>query len=96
MLGVGLSLMQNVKTAISIQKSRFEQAEKLVRKLKVSRSRLFGLALEEYIRREQNRELLAQINAAYADEPDSTEKTLCYKARGTHRRIVRGYSNPSE
>jgi antitoxin MazE6 len=82
--------MQNVKTAISIQKSLFDQAEKIARKMKVSRSRLFALALEDYIHREQNRELLAQINAAYADEPDSTEKILHRKARGTHRRIVRG------
>lgn len=82
--------MQNVKTAISIQKSLFEQAERIARKMKVSRSRLFALALEDYIHREQNRELLTQINAAYADEPDSTERTLRRKARSTHRRIVRG------
>lgn len=82
--------MQNVKTAISIQKSLFDQAEKIARRMKVSRSRLFALALEDYIRREQNRELLAQINAAYADEPDATEKSLRRKVRGTHRRIVRG------
>jgi metal-responsive CopG/Arc/MetJ family transcriptional regulator len=82
--------MQNVKTAISIQKSLFDQAEKIARRMKVSRSRLFALALEDYIHREQNRELLAQINAAYADEPDAAEKTLRRKARGTHRRIVRG------
>ena len=80
--------MQNIKTAISIQKSLFEQAEDLARKMKVSRSRLFVLALEDYIRRQQNRELLAQINAAYADEPDSAEQTLRRKARHTHRRIV--------
>ncbi len=82
--------MPNVKTAISIQKSLFEQAEQVARKMKVSRSRLFALALEDYLRREQNRELLAEINAAYADEPDSAEQTLRRKARGTHRRIVRG------
>jgi len=53
--------MENVKTAVSIQKSLFEQAKDLARKMKVSRSRLFVLALEDYIRRQQNRELLAQI-----------------------------------
>ncbi len=82
--------MPNVKTAISIQKSLFEQAEKVARKMKVSRSRLFALALEDYIHREESRELLAKINAAYADEPDSAEQTFRRKARGTHRRIVRG------
>ena len=82
--------MENIKTAISIQKSVFEQAEELARRMKVSRSRLFVLALEDYLRRNQNRELLAQINAAYADEPDAAEHTLRRKSRRTHRRIVEG------
>jgi metal-responsive CopG/Arc/MetJ family transcriptional regulator len=82
--------MQTMKTAVSIQKSLFEQAEKIARKMKISRSRLFALALEDYIHREQNRELLTQINAAYVSDPDSAEKTLRHKTRGTHRRIVRG------
>jgi len=82
--------MQNVKTAISIQKSLFEQAEILARKMKVSRSRLFGLALEDYIQRQQNCDLLALINAAYTDAPESAEKTLRRKARRTHRRLVEG------
>jgi len=60
--------MSNVKTAISIQKSLFEQAEDLARRMNVSRSRLFVLALEDYIHRQQNRDLWAQINAAYAEE----------------------------
>lgn len=81
--------MENIKTAISIQKPLFEQAEKIARKLKISRSRLFALALEDYIRREQNRELLTQLNVAYGDEPDAKEKTLRRKTRATHRRIVR-------
>jgi metal-responsive CopG/Arc/MetJ family transcriptional regulator len=82
--------MENIKTAISIQKSLFEQAEDLAREMQVSRSRLFALALEDYLRRQQNRELLAQINAAYADEPDQAEQTLRRKLRSQHRRIVEG------
>ncbi len=82
--------MQNVKTAISIQKSLFEQADKLARKMQVSRSRLYTLALEDYMRREQNRELLTKINAAFADEPDAAETTLRRKGHGTHRRLVNG------
>ncbi len=82
--------MQNVKTAISIQKSLFEQAEDLARKMKVSRSRLFVLALEEYIHRQRNRELRAQINAAYAGEPDPAEQTLRRRTKHSHRRMVEG------
>ncbi len=82
--------MQNVKTAISLQKSLFEQAEELARKKKVSRSKLFVMALEEYIDRQHNQDLLAQINAAYADEPDSAEQTLRRKSRRQQRRLVEG------
>ncbi len=82
--------MQNVKTAISIHKALFEQADRLARQMKVSRSRLFVLALEDYIHRQQNRELLTQIDAAYADEPNRAEQTLRRKARRTHRRLVEG------
>ena len=82
--------MQNVKTAISIQRTLFEQAENLARRMKVSRSRLFVLALEEYLQRQQSRELLTRINAAYAEAPDPAEKALDRKARRHHRRIVEG------
>ena len=82
--------MQNIKTAISVQKSLFEQAENLARKMKVSRSKLFALALEDYIDRQQNQDLLAQINAAYAEEPDPAEQTLRRKLRRQHRRRVEG------
>jgi metal-responsive CopG/Arc/MetJ family transcriptional regulator len=81
--------MQNVKTAISIPRSLFEQAETLARRMKTSRSRLFVLALEEYIRRQQNRELLNKINTAYAEESES-EKTTRRTMRRTHRRLVEG------
>jgi metal-responsive CopG/Arc/MetJ family transcriptional regulator len=82
--------MENIKTAISIKKSLFEQAEILARKMKVSRSRLFVLALEDYIHEQENRELLAKINAAYSDEPDEAEQTLRSKSKRTHRNIVEG------
>ena len=82
--------MKSIKTAISIQEALFEQAENMARKMRVSRSRLFVLALEDYISRQQNRELLAQINAAYAEDPDPAEKALHRKMRRVHRRMVEG------
>ncbi len=82
--------METVKTAISIQKPLFDQAEALAHALKISRSRLFGLALEEFIRRRENRDLLGRINAAYADEPEPSEQVVRRKARRSHRRTVEG------
>jgi metal-responsive CopG/Arc/MetJ family transcriptional regulator len=82
--------MESIKTAISIDKSLFAQANALARKLKVSRSRLFVLALEDFIQEQQNRELLEKINAVFADEPDESEKTYRRKARKSHRKLIEG------
>jgi metal-responsive CopG/Arc/MetJ family transcriptional regulator len=82
--------MQSVKTAISIEKLLFDQAEIIAHTMNVSRSKLFVIALREYIERQKNRELLSRINTAYADEPDASEQTLRSKARRQHRRIVEG------
>ncbi|RJP50460.1 MAG: hypothetical protein C4557_09560 [Anaerolineaceae bacterium] len=82
--------METVKTAISIDKSLFTQANALARKMKVSRSRLFVIALEDFIQEQENRELLEKINAVYADEPDESEKELRRKMRQSYRRLVEG------
>ena len=82
--------MSSIKTAISIEKPLFEQADELAHTMKVSRSRVFALALEEYLRRIENRKLLAQINAAYADGLDASERKLLRAMRRTHRRLVEG------
>lgn len=82
--------MQAIKTAISIEKNLFEQAEKLARDMNVSRSKLFVIALQDFIEHQKNKEMLAQINSAYADEPDPAELTLRAKSRRQHRRTLEG------
>jgi len=82
--------MQAIKTAISIEKNLFDQADRIARTMKVSRSKLFVIALQDFIEHQKNREMLAQINAAYDDEPDATEQLLRKKVRRQHRRIVEG------
>jgi len=82
--------METIKTAISIQKALFEKAEDLARKMKVPRSRIYALALQDFLRRRENMNLLAQINAAQADEPEASEKNLRQKSKRTHRRLVEG------
>jgi hypothetical protein len=82
--------MPNVKTAISVQEGLFEKAEEWARRLNVSRSRLFVLALEDYIRKQENRELLDRVNAAYTENPDESEAVLRRKSRPQHKRMVEG------
>jgi metal-responsive CopG/Arc/MetJ family transcriptional regulator len=82
--------MVNVKTAISLPESLFEQAETLANEMKLSRSRLMALALEEFIRRHGNRQLLEKINAAYseADALDEEEEAILGSMRQSHRQII--------
>jgi metal-responsive CopG/Arc/MetJ family transcriptional regulator len=82
--------MQAVKTAISIEKNLFDQAEEMARTLKVSRSKLFVIALQDFLKHQKNKELLAQINSAYDDESDAAEQTLRRKSVQQHRRLVEG------
>ena len=82
--------MANVKTAISLQQSLFEQVDALAQELEISRSRLFVLAVEAYIQRHHNRQLLEAINEAYADLPDREEQALRHHMRQQHRQMVEG------
>jgi metal-responsive CopG/Arc/MetJ family transcriptional regulator len=82
--------MASIKTGISIQETLFEQVDALARELQISRSRLFVLAVEEFIQRHQNRKLLEAINAAYDDLPDPEEQALHREMRQQHRKLVEG------
>ncbi len=76
--------MTIVKTAISIQKNLFQKAEAIAKEMKISRSRLV-LAVEDYIRRYQNKLLLEEINRSNP-ELDETEME---QMRKTQRKAVK-------
>lgn len=82
--------MPTVKTAISLQDSLFEQVEDLARDLHVSRSQLVALALEEFVRRHQNRQLLDALDQVYDDAPDPDDPARSPARRQQHRRVVEG------
>jgi metal-responsive CopG/Arc/MetJ family transcriptional regulator len=70
------SMAATVRTAISMRRDLFRQSDKLARRLRVTRSRLFSMAMEEFLRRYEDKELLARINAANEDFPDAEEKAV--------------------
>jgi len=55
-----------MKTAVSIPDEIFEEAERLARRTKRSRSRLFSDALREYVASRTPEKLTRQMNAALA------------------------------
>ena len=66
----------SVKTAISIQKELFCEVNRLAEELEISRSRLFVLAVKDFIKKNENRKFISEINKAFSDYPDSKEKQL--------------------
>ena len=79
-----------VKTAISLDGDLFRQAQSLARRMKVSRSRLFATAMEEFIERRRNQDLLQAINAACQTGEDPSEEKLRRSLLRQHRRLVQG------
>ena len=64
----------SVKTAISMQQNLFNEVNELASELKVSRSKLFVLAIEDYIKKNESKKMLSQINSAFSDFPDKEEE----------------------
>ncbi len=66
----------SVKTAISMQEDLLIEVNRIAKELKVSRSRLFVLAVQDFIKKQESQKLLAQINDAFSDLPDAEEKIV--------------------
>jgi predicted transcriptional regulator len=82
--------MGSVKTAISLASGIFARVDALAQEMKVPRSRVFALAVEEFLDRHDSRSLLAAIDRAYEDFPDAQERRWLRATRRKHRQLVRG------
>jgi len=80
--------MPGVKTAISLEENLFNQINQLASDMHVSRSKLVTLAIKDYLKKQENRKLLAQLNAAYNDSPNDEEKSISQAMRSKQRKIV--------
>ena len=81
--------MSSVKTAISLEEDLFAQAEDAARELRISRSRLFALAVEEFLKKHESRKLLAAINASILP-PDPHEREVRSALRRRQRNRIEG------
>jgi len=80
--------MGNVKTAISLEQELFEQGEAAARDLKLSRSGLYALALEEFLKRRENKRLAEQLDEAYTDSVD--QEDIDFLRAAAQRLVERG------
>ena len=81
--------MATTKIVISLEESLLRRVDELASELQMSSSRLFVTAVEEFIQRHQNQQLLAALNAAYDEEPEFSEDTTRDAWQRKHRRSIR-------
>ena len=83
--------MPNMKIAVSIEKPLFERAEKLAEQMRVSRSRLYALALEMFIQKRESQQILEQLNRVYGENPPTDEeKQLLEAMQHQQRHLAEG------
>jgi len=75
--------MSTIKTAISIPDSLYLQANDM----QISRSKLFALVIEEYLKQHRNQKLLQSINKAYDDGLDRSEELMLEGMRRHQRHL---------
>jgi metal-responsive CopG/Arc/MetJ family transcriptional regulator len=78
-----------MKTAISINDGLLREADETARLMKVSRSRLFALAVGEFLKRQRREEMLLRLNEVYANGVDPAEKRLVARIKHKLRPAVK-------
>lgn len=65
-----------MKTAISIPDDVFESADELAERMNVSRSRLYSIAVAEYVAKHRHEDTTARLDEVYAEEPSGLDPSL--------------------
>lgn len=76
--------MANVKTAISLEKPLLEQVDLTAQEMGVPRSHVFVLAVEEFLQRRQNEQLMETINKVYSEHPPTEREQAQIKEMKRH------------
>ena len=80
--------MPGVKTAISLDEGLLIKVNRLANDLHISRSKVFTLAVQDYLKKQENQSLLAQLNEAYEDFPSEEEREIFQSMRIKHNKII--------
>jgi metal-responsive CopG/Arc/MetJ family transcriptional regulator len=66
-----------------------EEADRIARKLGLSRSRLVSLALTDYLRQRRNREIVQQLNHVYGEQADAAEQLSAAQMKAKFRSTIK-------
>lgn len=80
--------VNTMKTAISVDDDLITEADHAAREMGVSRSRLFSLALESYLRNREHARILEQLNRVYTGEAGKTDKVMAKRLKAKFRGTI--------
>jgi metal-responsive CopG/Arc/MetJ family transcriptional regulator len=80
---------RNMKTAISIDEGLLQEADQAARLMGLSRSRLFAVAVRDFLERQRQEKMLLQLNEVYANQPEPAEKRLLKGIKAKVRRTLK-------
>ncbi len=81
--------MSTVKTAISIDKTLLDHISKLAVEINLSRSQIFTQAVQYFIDKKNDLDLIRRINQAYPDILDADETERLTKSKKKYQEIVK-------
>jgi len=77
-----------MKTAISLDDDLLQAADEAARQMGLSRSRLFAVAISEFLQRQKKDRMLRQLNEVYAGGMAPEEKRLLTQMKAKTRRVL--------
>ena len=80
--------MSTIKTAISIDEDLYKKVMVLSSKLKISKSQIFSQAVEYFIVKNNNIELLKKINEAYSSELNEINPEYLEATKKSYSKII--------
>jgi len=72
-----------------MEDSLLREADKTAKRMGVSRSRFFALAVGDFLERQRRDQMLSQLNEVYADRTDPAEGMLLKSVKAKSRRTLR-------
>ncbi len=78
-----------MKTAISIDDELLKEADETAKLMGLSRSRLFALAVRNFLQRQRQEQMLRRLNEVYATGAEPAEKRLLKGIKAKARRTVK-------
>ncbi len=78
-----------MKTAISIDDGLLHEADETARRMGLSRSRLFALAVGDFLERQRQEQMLRRLNEVYAKAAEPAEQALLKRIKAKVRPAVK-------